>query len=89
MFLFLNLLSELMVFLSGGSTGGSITSELCCKVGEVLCRRLAPTYIHSLPLSSPTSFLSILPVGKVVRSRKFVFPVSPGHDQPLPSRSTT
>ena len=32
-----NLLSQLMVVsVSGGSTGGSITSELCCKVGLVL-----------------------------------------------------
>jgi len=47
------------VFLSGGATGGSITSELCCKVGEMLYKRRISTIFFLLSL--PTSLLFIIP----------------------------
>ena len=38
-----NALSELMVvFLAGYATGGSVTSELCCKVGAVIFNNYSP-----------------------------------------------
>lgn len=73
----------MVVSVSGGATGGSITSELCCKVGLVLYYRLRST------LSFFLRQLYFVQKTRGANNRKLSFAMPLGHVQPLLPRSVT